>query len=144
MIVMGVDPGGKGSFCAMPIKETPSLDNIVITEFKSLTDREVVEAIKEIMPDIVYLESVFRVDKLVEHRGFLRGIFASLNIGVIGVRPQEWKRSLKIPIAKSLSNTQKRKDELNCVNNLYPFLDDANRENAASVCIAEYGRRHQQ
>lgn len=140
MIIMGIDPGVKGAFCAMP-QHNPEIHNVVITEFKNLTDNEIILAIKEIMPDVVYLESVFRVDKLVSHRGFLRGICITLNIPVHDVRPQEWKSELKIPQMKSLSNAQRRKDELNCVNNLYPFLEDANRDNAASVCIAEYGRR---
>jgi len=140
MNIMGIDPGVKGSFCVMPLHE-PSLDNIVITEFKNLADREIIEAIKEIMPDVVYLESVFRVDKLVAHRGFLKGVCTTLNLTVHDVRPQEWKKKLKIPMVKGLTNAQKRKDELNCVHNLYPFLDDANRDNAASICIAEYGRR---
>jgi hypothetical protein len=139
-IIMGIDPGVKGAFCSMPIKDA-SLDNVVITEFKNLTDHEIIEAIKEIMPDVVYLESVFRVDKLVEHRGFLRGICKALHLSVHSVRPQEWKRLLKIPMNKSLTDAQKRKDELNFVHNTYPFLDIANRDNSASVCIAEYGRR---
>ena len=122
MNIMGIDPGVKGSFCVMPLRE-PSLDNIIITEFKNLTDREVIEAIKEIMPDVVYLESVFRVDKLVAHRGFLKGVCATYNLTVHDVRPQEWKKKLKIPMVKGLTDAQKRKDELNCVHNLYPFLD---------------------
>lgn len=140
MIIMGIDPGVKGAFCAMP-QSNPEIHNVIITEFKNLTDNEIILAIKEIMPDVVYLESVFRVDKLVAHRGFLRGVCITFNIPVHDVRPQEWKSELKIPQMKCLSNAQRRKDELNCVNNLYPFLEDANRDNAASVCIAEYGRR---
>lgn len=139
---MGIDPGVKGAFCSIPIKD-PCLDNVVITEFKNLTDHEIIEAIKEIMPDVVYLESVFRPLKLIEHRGFLRGICKALHLPVHSVRAQEWKRLLKIPMNKSLTDAQKRKDELNFVHNAYPFLDDANRDNSASVCIAEYGRRRE-
>lgn len=140
MNIMGIDPGVKGAFCVLPLRD-PGIDNIIIAEFKTLTDKEIIEAIKEIMPDVVYLESVFRVDKLVAHRGFLKGVCTTFGIPVHDVRPQEWKKRLNIPQNKGLTTAQKRRDELNCVNNLYPFLDDANRDNAASVCIAEYGRR---
>jgi hypothetical protein len=140
MNIMGIDPGVKGAFCVIPLRN-PEINNVIITEFVNLTDREIIEAIKEIMPDVVYLESVFRVDKLVAHRGFIKGVCSTFNITVHDVRPQDWKKKLNIPMLKGLTTAQKRKDELNCVHNLYPFLEDANRDNAASVCIAEYGRQ---
>lgn len=169
-VIIGIDPGRKsGAVTVMPLDKHPCSSEIKVYNFSDWwadkecgttktgkvkylkkridkTSERLIEIFRMYNPYRVFLEEVFRVQNLVEHRAEIVGVLKTLLISYESVNWEQWKTEMNVPFGRlpdgaKRTEEQKRRDEYEIASGLYPLIDELNKKNSASLLIAEYGRR---
>ena len=149
-MILACDPGKDGSLCLMPFEMQPSIDDIYVYDMLHKTDKQIFEEIERLKPKVTkaFVEETWKPNVLVRAEAALRECLLTLGIpheprgSKISINPKEWKGYMGVPLVGTKSDGQKKTDEMNTLNSIYPGIDKLiEPRSAASVLIAESVRR---
>lgn len=142
-LFVGIDPGVEGAIAIL--NEEEGWTTIAIPEINNFFDTSdlLSECIYPSYDDIVYIENVWKPNKLVRLAGMLEGIFLSAGAQVYHVAPSTWRKEI---LGYRLATKQ---DAIDYCLKVYPIgallrtinskVPDHNF--AEALCIAEYCKR---
>ena len=142
MIFLGIDPGIQGGIVVLcddhfdvePIAYPMPVDG---TGAHGYLIHSIVDIIIEAQPDQIVIEKVTRPASLVRCMGIFEGIGAALDIDVITVTPQVWKKHFNL--------SKNKQESIDLALRIYPELKEYIKKSsddgiAEAALIAEYGR----